>query len=349
MYGQGVFASRPVSSAGSPGKQGRFYMSTDGVSGGSAGTYILFYDYGTGWAQVTSIYGGPGADSITSVELAPNSVTSVELADGSVDSAAIIDGTIVAADLANALKPSTGAGAGAEALRSLGVGTGQALSYADLSTNVFKSGIRSALPANNAANDGTWFYATDQDVMYYGAGGTWHRVGSQAGDIIWTLENTARVGYIICTGQAWPGTTGQYADLFAKWSALYPSVLPDMPGRTFVAKGSHADVATLGFNDGLAVANRRPKHRHVFVGTAAYTNQENTDHSHSVTIPRTQGIGASAPQGGLGGLDPGTYATTGVSTFHQHLFTPSGTIGPQTGAEPVDSSAYFVLQPQVKL
>jgi len=361
MYGQGVFASRPVSSAGSPGKQGRFYMSTDGVSGGSAGTYILFYDYGTGWAQVTSIYGGPGADSITSVELAPNSVTSVELADGSVDSAAIIDGTIVAADLANALKPSTGAGSGAEALRSLGVGAGQALSYADLSANVFKSGLRTALPANNAANDGTWFYATDQDVMYYGAGGTWHRVGSQAGDIIWTLENTARAGYIICSGQAWPGTTGMYADLFAKWSALYPSVLPDFPGRQFVAKGSHADVATLGFSDGLAVANRRPKHKHTKNGAASKTGTVTKFGTVSVSVPGlTQVAGFNGPGGqyhlGTTGSNLLAYSPGAAMTVSDGIGVTDGigvsdtiTIGPQTGAEPVDSSAYIVLNPQVKL
>jgi microcystin-dependent protein len=39
-------ASRPISTPASPGKQGRFYFAND--------TNIMWYDYGTGWAQLTS-------------------------------------------------------------------------------------------------------------------------------------------------------------------------------------------------------------------------------------------------------------------------------------------------------
>lgn len=43
-YSQGTFATRPVSSGGSPGISGRFYYSTD--------TKMLSYDYGTGWIDI---------------------------------------------------------------------------------------------------------------------------------------------------------------------------------------------------------------------------------------------------------------------------------------------------------
>lgn len=55
IYGQGVLASRPVSTAGSPGIQGRFYYATD--------TGILYYDTGTAWQQI----GDPGAVPVGAV------------------------------------------------------------------------------------------------------------------------------------------------------------------------------------------------------------------------------------------------------------------------------------------
>lgn len=386
MYSQGTFANRPVSTVGTPGKQGRFYMSTDGVSGGSPGTYILWYDYGNGWAQITSTYAGPGTDSITSVELAPNSVTSVELADTSVDTAALQDGAVTTAKINNALKPSTGAGASTEALRALGMGAGQAMSSSNL-PNLFASGPRSSLPANNAANNGLWYYATDQYAIYFGVGGVWVRIGAQPGDVIWTFETTARAGYIICTGQSWPGTTGIYADLYALWSSLYPSVLPDFQGREFVTKGTHADIVSLGLTEGTVLSGRRPRHKHsstyAFAGTNANTGTESADHTHNVNgVTGTENqvhshnlllhyVGGAGGVGGVPtstGSDIGTPGTDnesanhthnlninsgGRSAAHTHNYTPAGTVtgtvGPQTGSEVTDSQAYIVLQPQVKL
>lgn len=45
-YSQGTLASRPTSTGGSPGKQGRLYRATD--------VGILFYDNGTGWDPVST-------------------------------------------------------------------------------------------------------------------------------------------------------------------------------------------------------------------------------------------------------------------------------------------------------
>lgn len=44
LVSQGVLASRPTSSSGSPGITGRQYFATD--------TRELFYDYGTGWVKI---------------------------------------------------------------------------------------------------------------------------------------------------------------------------------------------------------------------------------------------------------------------------------------------------------
>ena len=363
MFGQGLFANRPVSTSPSPGIQGRLYMSTDGVSGGNAGTYIVFYDYGTGWALVTGVYSGPPSDSITSIEIAPNAVTSVELADGAVDTAAIQDASVTAAKLAATLKPSQGAAGTTEALRSLGMGAGQALSYSNL-PNIFQAGTRAALPANNAANDSLWYYATDIDVIYFGAGGTWHRVGAQAGDIIWTIENTARFGYIICTGQAWPGTTGPYADLYGKWGGQYASALPDMQGREFVAKGVHADVASLGLNEGIAAPSRRPRHKSSKNGAATLAGSigySDPGHFHGIDVFNhsfvTVAPGATYASTNDFGSTPNNPDAATAKLKATGIIVNNGTlavsdnisVGPQTGAEPTDSGAYIVLQPQVKL
>ena len=126
MFGQGTLAARPVSTPGSPGKAGRFYVVTSGAESGQ-----VYYDYGTGWFYVNPPPTTPGPDSITATEIAANAVGSSELADNSVDAAAIQDGVVGAAKIANALKPSAGAGAGTEALRAIGSGAGQVVAGND--------------------------------------------------------------------------------------------------------------------------------------------------------------------------------------------------------------------------
>ena len=211
-------------------------------------------------------------------------------------------------------------------------------------------GTRAARPAA-ASNPGGFYYATDQVAAYLSDGTNWYRIGpANAGDIDWTAESSARTGYLICTGQVWPGTTGIYADLFALWGGAYPTNLPDMQARMFTPKGTHADVTTIGFNDGLAVASRRPKHKHAFAGNTVATGTDSVDHTHTVSLPF--GGGSTVGNQGTTAIPDRTAyvpGTSGVNTFHTHLVTPTGTVGPQTGAEPTDSSAYIVLQPQVKL
>jgi hypothetical protein len=67
-FSQGVAASRPVSTPGSPGIQGRFYYATD--------TFVVSYDYGTGWFDVG------GSSRVTSLSgVTPSNGMQVDLAD----------------------------------------------------------------------------------------------------------------------------------------------------------------------------------------------------------------------------------------------------------------------------
>lgn len=71
IFSKGTFASRPTSTVGSPGIDGRYYFATD--------TSRLYLDTGTSWVEVAS-----GTDSVTSAMIAVNAVETAELADGAV-------------------------------------------------------------------------------------------------------------------------------------------------------------------------------------------------------------------------------------------------------------------------
>lgn len=120
IYGQGILSNRPASSGAQPGKQARFYYATDN------GT--LYYDMGTGWVTINAaqVSDGPAAQA-----------TLRSLGTGAQQAAAgndprfgqqvePLDNSVTAAKINTSLKPSSGAGAGTEALRALGTGAGQA-------------------------------------------------------------------------------------------------------------------------------------------------------------------------------------------------------------------------------
>lgn len=142
----------------------------------------------------------------------------------------------------------------------------------------------------------------------------------------------APAGWVACDGSAISRTT---------FSALFTAIgttwgpgdgsstfnVPDLRGRVAVGIGSHSDVSTLAANEGVALASRRPKHKHSI-----------TDPGHTHTVPRTAGNGASAPSGGIGGNTDGVSgsSTTGI------------TVGPQSGSEPTDAPAYAVVNYIIK-
>ncbi len=92
-----------------------------------------------------------------------------------------------------------------------------------------------------------------------------------------------------------------------------------------VGKGTHVDVDTLGENDGAALADRRPKHKHTV-----------NDPGHSHTQAAAAGtFGSSGASGANSGPNPTSTNTTGI------------TVGLQTNV-PTDSAAYVVVQYLIK-
>lgn len=72
-------------------------------------------------------------------------------------------------------------------------------------------------------------------------------------------------GWLLCDGSAI--SRAAYSTLFGVIGTAYGAGdgsttfnVPDLRGRVPVGKGTHTDVSTLGNNDGVALANRSPKH-----------------------------------------------------------------------------------------
>ena len=164
--------------------------------------------------------------------------------------------------------------------------------------------------------DGTKFLRDD---------GTWavaSAVGVPTGTIAQYAGSSAPADWLMADGSAVSRTT--YAALFTAISTAYGAGdgsttfnLPDLRGRTAVGLGTHADVSALGNNDGVAVANRRPKHNH--------TASTNADHITSSWSPGSSG----------GGTSPAGWSTGTVS------------VGP-SGTNPVDAPAYIVVNYIIK-
>jgi len=212
--------------------------------------------------------------------------------------------------------------------------------------------------------DGTVLTASGGAPVWQAASGA----GAPTGTVIMWPTATAPSGYLLCDGSAVSRTT--YAALYALIGTTYGTGdgsttfnLPDLQGRVAVGKGTHADVNAVGKSDGVAVASRRPAHKHSvgtvshtlgFSGTAGNTGTDFPDHTHSLY----QGATATAARGfPARSADSVVGQTDGASARHQHGFTPAGTItggintptvGPQTGSEPTDNSAYLVLNFAIK-
>jgi microcystin-dependent protein len=146
-------------------------------------------------------------------------------------------------------------------------------------------------------------------------------------------------GWLLSDGSAVSRTT--YATLFAVVGTTYGAGdgsttfnLPDLRGRVLVGKGTHTDVATLGNNDGTALANRRPKHQHTVYDPG---------HAHL-------GDYAAASAAGSAELNVRS-ANTGIAYPVARSSTTGVKVNPEgasTSTSPTDAPAYIVLNYLIK-
>ena len=148
MDSSGLFANRPVSTSGAPGKNGRYFFATDTVK--------LYRDTGTSWTEI-----GPGTvpdasltepkyitDSVSQRALANLSVGTPELIDLGVTTGKLADLVVTLGKVSNTLKPSQGAGAATEALRALGTTPGTAAAGDRDFSKTFQAGHTFAVPGD---------------------------------------------------------------------------------------------------------------------------------------------------------------------------------------------------------
>lgn len=149
--------------------------------------------------------------------------------------------------------------------------------------------------------------------------------GVPSGAIMPYGGSAAPTDWLLCDGGAVSRTT--YAALFTAIGTAYGAGdgsttfnLPDLRGRIPVGKGSNVSVDTLGENEGVAEANRRPQHRH-------------TPHSHVINV---------ADSGNQGGV--GENNTTGAQTAS----TQSADGGSGNANDSLDAPAYLVVNYIIK-
>ncbi len=177
----------------------------------------------------------------------------------------------------------------------------------------------------SGSRDGTKFLRDD---------GAWAAAGGSApsGVVLpYGGLSSPSADWLLADGTAYSRTT--YAALFGVYSTRFgvgdgstTFNIPDLRGRSVFGLGTHADVSTVGNNDGVAVGNRRPKHRHTV-----------NDPTHRHPIGASAGGGSLGAGGGAGTLDSfgsGGFSSTGI------------TIG--TASDALDAPPYLVLNWLIK-
>lgn len=160
-------------------------------------------------------------------------------------------------------------------------------------------------------------------------------VVAQPGDLRVSTRGAPSAGWLLCDGTAVSRST--YAQLYTAIGTAYGAGdgattfnLPDFRGRSIVGVGVHADVNALGRNDGALAANRRPRHRHTVNDPA---------HVHGGAFYRDYAPGGTT----------GTPGTTGNNRMYGMDYAYTGiSVGPQSGAEPVDTPAYLTANVFIK-
>lgn len=132
-----------------------------------------------------------------------------------------------------------------------------------------------------------------------------------------------------------------YSELFAAISTLWGAgdgsttfAVPDKRGRVSVGKGTHADHATVGQTDALAVASRRIKHRHT-VTDPGHVHTFNGTVKNDANQPFSMNAGGSTTFGDANNVSINS-ASTGI------------TVGPVGEANITDAPAYATVARWVK-
>jgi hypothetical protein len=185
----------------------------------------------------------------------------------------------------------------------------------------------------------------------------------------------APAGWFICDGSSVSRT--KYSALFKTIGTTYgfddsdTFKTPDMRGRTpfgFASSGGHADVSTLGNNDGVALVNRRPSHNHTNTVSATHTlampnhshSSSESAHSHSVVVYGGDDAHYSGASGSFGSISGGGSQTTsgpsslpsdtnssGSGTSVPGTITSGGLIG-NSSNDSTNSSPYLVINYMIK-
>jgi microcystin-dependent protein len=254
---------------------------------------ILYRDTGSAWQAITVV-----EDSIGTEELEPGAVTNTEVSAG----AAIAESKLALA---------SDAAAGTASRRTLGAGATQAC----------------------AGNDAR---LSDQRVPVDGSV-TFAKLAAVVQEMMWKTGDIKPVGYNVTAGSEDPGwlladgrevSRTTYAALFVKYGsgALHGAGngtttfnLPDYRGRPLVGKGTHAEVDTVGKNDGLAVGSRRVKHSHT-VNSHSHGGSTGSvgNHSHGVLVSGETGLEIAVITGG---------GYEGQGFNHKHDFSGGGLTG----------------------
>lgn len=163
-----------------------------------------------------------------------------------------------------------------------------------------RQGTASQRPTAAPSNAGLFWFATDTRAFSYSTGTAWV-APSTGGPVVGDFKLSAQTAnhsdpaggtWYLADGSAIP--VGEVALI-----ALLGANLPDVRGRSPWARGTHADVDVIGDNDGLPVANRRPKHN---------TTLTDPGHGHSANVG---GSGSSEQRFmATGENSPAVYAST---------------------------------------
>jgi len=159
------------------------------------------------------------------------------------------------------------------------------------------------------------------------------------GAILDYAGSTAPGGYVLCDGAEYDRTSLVYQRLFNAIGFTYGTGstgnmfrVPDLQGRLTVGKGLHADVSALALNEGLAVASRRPKHRHTVTDPG---------HGHNMYA---RGSGA----GGYWGTDPIWADGDAISSVPLIVANSTGISVGNTG-DSLDAAPYLVVNKIISL